>query len=277
MHFALIYSIFAVNGKIARACHCRGSGAHRHRRLDERPAQRADAAPRRLGRRHLRAGGERIVRPRRRHRRAGGADRAVARRWASHTDALGVAITTRKILDARGPRHATRSTARRCSPPGSASTGCCAMPFRPSTIIAAAGLPVSSRRGGVGRRAFPMARRSRPICWSAPTASRSTGAPAGAARGRAALCRLLRLARADRGERFPADVHRDLFEYMTFACRRASSFSAIRWRDRTTICGPAIAATTSCWYRPADETDQAAVAAHRRARRARTRFRSRRR
>ena len=30
------------------------------------------------------------------------------------------------------------------------------------------------------------------------------------------------------------------------ACRRASSFSAIRWRDPTMICGPAIAATMLC-------------------------------
>src|SRR6188472_1106347 len=48
------------------------------RRLHERPAGGAAAAARRLGRRRVRAGGERACGPRRRHRRATGPDRDAA-------------------------------------------------------------------------------------------------------------------------------------------------------------------------------------------------------
>ena len=116
-------------------------------------------------------------------------------------------------------------------------------------------------------RGFPMAKRSRPICWWAPTASRSTVRQQGAARSRAALCRLLRLARADRGRRdFPPDVHRELFEYMTF------TFAAGRAVPRLSGggAGQRSASRPSPLQRgvvPAGRRDdQAAMAAHRRAR-----------
>ena len=61
---------------------------------------------------------------------------------------LGVEMTTRKILDA----------------PGSASTGCCAMRFRASTITAAAASAASCRRKGRCSRSLPMAGRRKATC-----------------------------------------------------------------------------------------------------------------
>ena len=58
---------------------------------------------------------------------------------------LGVEITTRKILDAVGPAGRRAPRVRRFSPPGSGSTARCAMRFRRSATIAAAGLRASSR------------------------------------------------------------------------------------------------------------------------------------
>ena len=70
-------------------------------------------------------------------------------------------------------------------------------------------------------------------------------APAGAAGCDAALCRLQRLAGADRGKRLSARTCiATCSSSCRSACRRASSSSAIRWRGRTTICARATAATT---------------------------------
>ena len=152
---------------------------------------------------HLRAGGERTVRPRRRHRCPAGTDRAAARAGARDRRAR---RRHHHPQDSRPPRPADRRgrIARRCSPPGSASTGCCATPFRPSTITAGAGSPASTQGADSVTGAFFRWRNDR---------GRSAGrrrrhplhrAPASLAERGAALCRLLRLARADRGKRHSA-------------------------------------------------------------------------
>ena len=154
----------------------------------------------------------------------------------------------------RGPPDRRDSIARRCSPPGSASTGCCATLFRPSAIIAGAGLPASRQAPHSVLARFFRRRNDR---------SRSAGrrrrhaldrAPAGAARSRAALCRLLRLARADRGERiFRPTSHRELFEYMTFTLPPGEQLLGYPVAGPDNDLRPGHRRYNVVWYRPADE------------------------
>ena len=175
-----------------------GEARHHHRRLDERPAR---------GLMLRRAGWDVDIYERVDSELSGRGAGIVAqpelierlRALGLATDALGVAITTRKILDARGPRSPSSSNARRCSPPGSASTGCCATPFRRSTITAGAGLRGFEPARRCGDGAFFRRRDDRGRSAGRRRRHPLDRAPASAARGRAALRRLLRLARADRG------------------------------------------------------------------------------
>ena len=172
------------------------------------------------------------------------------------TDALGVAHHHTQDPRCAGPPDTTRSNARRCSPPGSAPTACCAMPFRPSTITAAAGLPNLPRRMRMSvRGAFFRWRKHR----GRPAGGRRRHpldrSPAMPARCDAALCRLFRLARADRGKRdFPPDVHRELFESMSFGLPPGEQFLGYPVAGPDNDLRPGKRRYNVVWYRPADET-----------------------
>ena len=103
-------------------------------------------------------------------------------------------------------------------------------------------------------RIFPMAKTSRPICWSAPTASArpcaSNAVPdvaplyAGYSAWRALI------AESD----FPADVHRELFEFMTFGLPPGEQFLGYPVAGPDNDLRPGHRRYNVVWYRPADET-----------------------
>ena len=163
---------------------------------------------------------------------------------------LGVAMTTRKILDAAGRVTATIEcpqvltawervyrVLRDAFPPQRYHRGRGLKAFEQSGEGVVAHL--SDGRHGRGRRAD---RRRRFAL---------DGAPAMPARNRAALCRLCRVARAIGRKRDPAsDPPRTVHGRWCFACRPASSVSAIRSPGRTTSCGAGQRRYNVVWYRP---------------------------
>ena len=111
------------------------------------------------------------------------------------TSELGVPIARRQMLDREGARDADGPTARKSSPPGSASTGCCAMPFRLRTTTAAASSHRSSKRRAASLPAFPTAASAEGDVLIGARRAAFDRAAALSARDRAALRRLCRLAR----------------------------------------------------------------------------------
>ncbi len=148
----------------------RGKTGHRDRRLDERPVRGPAAAGARLCGRHLRAGRERIVRPRRRHRRP--AECAPGHARARHRHRR----SRRRDDDAEDPRCRGPHRGRAGLPADADGLG--AALSHPARRLPGAAL--SPRRGTEGLRAErrrgarASGRRraaSKPTCWSAPTAS----------------------------------------------------------------------------------------------------------
>ena len=88
------------------------------------------------------------------------------------------------------------------------------------------------------------------------------------ARRRAALCRLCRVARdCCRRARIPPAIHRELFDAMTFCLPPGEQCLGYPVAGPTTICGPAIAATTSSGTGRPTRRRELPLAAHRRQRR----------
>ena len=228
----------------------------RHRRLDERPAVRPAAAARAAGRSISTSGSTAncpAAAP------ASSRKRELIERLRAlglDTDDLGVQITTRKILDAHGARDA-----------------CVRMPADADGLGAGlspaarcvSGGALSPRRGLAGlrarceRRDGAFRRRrdaSRPICWSAPTAS----ARPCASNCCPSSCRSMPAtspgARCSPESAFPPRCIASCSNSCRSACRRASSSSAIRWPGPDNDLRPGHRRYNVVWYRPADEATE---------------------
>ena len=116
----------------------------------------------------------------------------------------------------------------------------------------------------VGDRAIqPTAARPRAISWSAPTACARPSA-SNACRELAPLYAGYVAWRALIPEAaFPPAIHRELFEYMTFCLPPGEQFLGYPVAGPDNDLRPGHRRYNVVWYRPADESDRTAAAAHR--------------
>ena len=156
---------------------------------------------------------------------------------------------------------------RRCSPPGSGSTGRCGMHFRRSAITAAAASGLRRRREQVGGRAFRRRRHApRAISSSAPTGFAPPSASNACPNWRRSMPATWPGARSLPEAAFPPAIHRELFNFMTFCLPPGEQCLGYPVAGPDNDLRPGHRRYNVVWYRPADESGRVAAAAHRRKR-----------